>query len=71
MLENVFLIKLTHVLLVKHKHFVNKLIDGLTKNYVNGMVLLAELMVLIVIELLKMANIAGKPAIAIADIHAA
>jgi hypothetical protein len=50
---------------------VNKLIDGLTKNYVNGMVLLAELMVLIVIELLKMANIAGKLAIAIADIHAA
>jgi hypothetical protein len=52
---------------------VNKLIDGLTKNYVNGMppLLFAELMVLIVIELLKMANIAGKLAIAIADIHAA
>jgi hypothetical protein len=70
MLENVLLIKFTRVLITKHKHFVNKLIDGLTKNYVNGMVLLAVLMVLIVIELLKMANIAGNLAIAIAEMDA-
>jgi hypothetical protein len=51
---------------------VNKLIDGLTKNYANGMVLLAVLMVLTVILLKRMVkNIAGKLAIAIADIHAA